>query len=34
MAVDVRPTTLIRRARKDVAAFMFDPARLRRVLER
>ena len=26
MPVDVRPTTLIRRARTDVAAVMFDPA--------
>jgi Polyketide cyclase / dehydrase and lipid transport len=26
MAVDVRPTMLVRRPRADVAAFMFDPA--------
>lgn len=26
MAVDVRPTTIVRRARADVAKFMFDPA--------
>lgn len=26
MAVDVRPTTLVRRPRADVAEFMFDPA--------
>jgi hypothetical protein len=25
MAVDVRPTVLVRRPRRDVAAFMFDP---------
>ncbi|MFC7616616.1 hypothetical protein ACFQV2_27305 [Actinokineospora soli] len=26
MSVDVRPTTLVRRPRAEVAAFMFDPA--------
>src|SRR2546430_11569941 len=26
MAVDVRPVVLVRRSRRDVAAFMFDPS--------